>query len=77
MTANFCRPKSGQPRRYQKDLHAMQGSIRSLLLSQKGPALAYTEDNVLRAYLAAYLRRLLLPGDYAFRRRPDRWALGA
>lgn len=71
VTADFCRPMSTAPRRYGTELGSMQKAIRSLVLSQKGPALAYTESNVLRAYLAAYLQRVLLPRDYAFRRQPD------
>ena len=70
-SADFARPLEFRPRRDAVSLRIMQQSIRSLVLSQKGPALAYSENNVLRAYLAAYLQRLLLPGDYAFRRQSD------
>jgi hypothetical protein len=46
--------------------------IERVVLSQKGPVLRYTDDNLLRAYLMQYLRRWLLPEGYAFRpRRPQ------
>ncbi|ODV13885.1 MAG: hypothetical protein ABT20_01170 [Rubrivivax sp. SCN 70-15] len=43
--------------------------IERIVLSQKGPVLRYTDDNLLRAYLMQYLRRWLLPDGYAFRPR--------
>lgn len=41
--------------------------IRSVVLSQKGPVLRYTDDNILRAYLMQTLRRWLMSPNYQFR----------
>jgi hypothetical protein len=38
-----------------------------VVLSQKGPVLRYSDDNILRAFVMQYLRRWLLAGDYQFR----------
>jgi choline dehydrogenase-like flavoprotein len=42
--------------------------VRTIVLSQKGPVLRYTDDNVFRAFIMQYARRWLLRGDYQFRR---------
>ncbi|MES2512298.1 MAG: alkaline phosphatase D family protein [Pseudomonadota bacterium] len=42
-------------------------TIRSIVLSQKGPLLRYTEANVFRAYIMGALRRWLVPGSYKFK----------
>ena len=54
-------------RRYIDLVKAFPASIRKVVLSQKGPALVYSDGNVLRAYLMRVLRRLILPQDYQFR----------
>ena len=41
-------------------------TVRSIVLSQKGPLLRYTEANVFRAYLLRSLRRWLVPDSYRF-----------
>jgi cholesterol oxidase len=41
-------------------------TVRSVVLSQKGPLLRYTEENIFRAYLMRSLRRWLVPGGYQF-----------
>lgn len=46
-------------------------TVGRIILSQKGPLLRYTDDNVLRAALMQYLRRWLLGGDYQFRASAD------
>lgn len=56
-----------QARRYRRELVALKGSIRKIVLSQKGPALVYSDGNVLRGYLMRYLRSLVLPQNYQFR----------
>ncbi|MBI5719582.1 MAG: alkaline phosphatase D family protein [Burkholderiales bacterium] len=42
-------------------------SVGRIVLSQKGPLLRYTDDNVMRAFLMQTLRRWLLADDYQFR----------
>lgn len=54
-------------RRYIDLVKTFPASIRRVVLSQKGPALVYSDGNVLRAYLMRVLRRLILPQDYQFR----------
>lgn len=54
-------------KRYDKELAALKKAIRRIVLSQKGPALVYSDGNVLRAYLMRVLRGLVLPQDYQFR----------
>ncbi|MEN9866247.1 MAG: hypothetical protein RL748_1837, partial [Pseudomonadota bacterium] len=55
------------PRRfYRQELALMQNSIRRIVLSQKGPALVYTADNMLRAWIMRSLRELLLPDNFQF-----------
>ena len=46
-------------------------TVNRVILSQKGPVLRYTDDNVLRANVMQYLRRWLLGGDYQFRPSAD------
>ena len=58
------------PRRYKEELAALRNSIRRIVLSQKGPALVYSDGNVLRGYLMRLLRGLILPQDYQFRASP-------
>jgi cholesterol oxidase len=41
--------------------------IRRIVLSQKGPVLRYTDDNIFRSFMLRKLRRLVLSGDYQFR----------
>lgn len=41
-------------------------TVRSIVLSQKGPLLRYSEANVFRAYLLRSLRRWLVPDGYRF-----------
>ncbi len=53
-------------RYYQQELTLMQKSIRRIVLSQKGPVLVYTPDNMLRAWLMRTLRKLILPDDFQF-----------
>jgi cholesterol oxidase len=42
-------------------------TVRRVVLSQKGPLLRYTDDNVLRAFVMQTLRRWLLADDFQFR----------
>ena len=44
-------------------------TVRSVVLSQKGPLLRYTSDNIFRAYLLRSLRRWLVPEGYRFQPR--------
>lgn len=60
-------PDGVRPRRYKDEVAALSGSIRRIVLSQKGPALVYSDGNVLRAYLIRLLRGLILPQNYQFR----------
>ena len=60
-------PDGVQPTRYPEQIKLLRGSIRRIVLSQKGPVLAYSDGNVLRGYLMRVLRRLILPQDYQFR----------
>ena len=53
-------------RRYVAELEALPKSIRRVILSEKGPALVYTDDNAVRAYLMRFLRQIALPDDYQF-----------
>lgn len=55
-----------RPRRYWPQVAALKESIGKIVLSQKGPMLVYTDDNVLRAYFMRVLRRAILPEDYQF-----------
>ena len=41
--------------------------IRRIVLSQKGPVLRYTDDNIFRSFMLQKIRRLVLSGDYQFR----------
>jgi cholesterol oxidase len=41
--------------------------VRRIVLSQKGPVLRYTDDNILRAYMLQSLRALLFDDDFQFR----------
>jgi cholesterol oxidase len=45
--------------------------IRSIVLSQKGPVLRYTDDNILRAFVLQFVRRWLLTDNYQFRRSAE------
>ena len=49
-------------------LHA---TVRSVVLSQKGPLLRYTEANIFRAYVMKSLRRWILPDGYQFQAKSD------
>lgn len=40
--------------------------VRKVILSQKGPVLRYTDDNILRAFMLQSMRRWLMRGDYQF-----------
>jgi cholesterol oxidase len=42
-------------------------TINSIILSQKGPLIRYTEENIFRAYMMKYLQRWIAPEGYAFR----------
>lgn len=55
------------PRRYWEEVDALPGSINKIVLSQKGPALVYSDSNVLRAYFMRALRKLVLPEGFQFR----------
>jgi pimeloyl-ACP methyl ester carboxylesterase len=58
--------QEADPKRWGEELEALQVNVRRIVLSQKGPALVYCDDNVLRAYFMRVLRRLILPEDYQF-----------
>ncbi len=45
--------------------------IRRIVLSQKGPVLRYTDDNIFRSFVLRKIRRLILTGDYQFRPPSD------
>ncbi len=46
-------------------------TVGRVVLSQKGPVLRYTDDNLMRAAIMQYVRRWLLNGDYQFRASAD------
>lgn len=46
-------------------------TVRSVVLSQKGPLLRYTSDNIFRAYMLRSLRRWLVPEGYRFQPRSN------
>ena len=46
-------------------------TVRSVVLSQKGPLLRYTEENIFRAYLMRSLRRWLVPDGYQFQAKDN------
>lgn len=48
-------------------LKHLPDNIGRIVLSQKGPMLAYSDANVMRAYFLRALRRAILPQDYQFR----------
>lgn len=54
------------PLRYAAELGQMHTSIRKLVLSQKGPRIAYSDFNVFSGYMMRQLRRLVLPENYQF-----------
>ncbi|HVE53220.1 MAG TPA: FAD-dependent oxidoreductase, partial [Ramlibacter sp.] len=56
--------RPGEPARvFPRQLQALRGNVRRIVLSQKGPVLVYCDDNVLRAYFMRVLRRAILPDD--------------
>ena len=46
-------------------------TVRCVVLSQKGPLLRYTEENIFRAYLMRSLRRWLVPDGYQFQAKAN------
>jgi cholesterol oxidase len=58
--------KASQPKRYLKELEDLPSSIGRLILSQKGPALVYSNANAARSYLMRGLRKLMSE-QYDFR----------
>jgi cholesterol oxidase len=42
-------------------------TVNRIVLSQKGPLLRYTDENILRAYVLQFVRRWLLADDYQFK----------
>ncbi len=42
-------------------------TINAIVMSQKGPLIRYTEENIFRAYMMKYLQRWIAPEGYAFR----------
>jgi cholesterol oxidase len=42
-------------------------TINAIVMSQKGPLIRYTEENIFRAYVMKFLQRWLAPEGYAFR----------
>ncbi|MCY7371031.1 MAG: alkaline phosphatase D family protein [Polaromonas sp.] len=46
-------------------------TVNSVVLSQKGPLLRYTEENIFRAHLMRGLRRWLVPDGYQFEAKAD------
>ena len=65
---NAVEPPDGMRSIRHKDaVSALPASIRKIVLSQKGPALVYSDGNVLRGYLMRVLRALVLPSNYQFR----------
>lgn len=59
-----------QPKRYPAELGRLNGSIRKLVLSQKGFCVDYTDANILRSYLMNHMKAALT-GGYSF--RPPPW----
>ncbi len=51
-------------------LERLPSRVHRIVLSQKGMALAYSDANVLRAYVLRFLRPLLLADGYSFRPPP-------
>ena len=66
VTDYLDRAQPAQPKRYLAELEALPASINRLVLSQKGPALIYSNANAARAYLMRGVRQLL-PEQYEFR----------
>jgi cholesterol oxidase len=62
-----------EPELLRELLGNLKDRIGKIVLSQKGPALVYTEANALRAYFMRLLRTLILPENYQFAspRNPD------
>ncbi|HZN48498.1 MAG TPA: hypothetical protein VFB71_12805, partial [Ramlibacter sp.] len=60
------RPGRYRPSRYPHELELLGSNIRRIVLSQKGPLLVYSNDNVLRAYFQRLLQRVVLPDGYQF-----------
>lgn len=42
-------------------------TINAIVMSQKGPLIRYTEENIFRAYVMKFLQRWIVPEGYAFR----------
>lgn len=61
------KPGTRVPQRHDRQVGQLRERIRRVVLSQKGPLLVYSDDNVLRAYFMRLLRRVLLPDGYQFR----------
>ncbi len=52
--------------RWDAERNGLAANLGRIVLSQKGPVLVYSDDNVLRAYFMRMLRRVVLPDDYQF-----------
>lgn len=63
--AILAEPRAGE--RFAAQRQWMNGLIRRLVLSQVGPLVVFSEANIFRAYLLAYLRQLLPLRAFAFR----------
>jgi hypothetical protein len=53
--------------RREPDANAPHPCVRKIILSQKGPVLRYTDDNIFRAFVLQTVRRWLLAEGYQFR----------
>jgi hypothetical protein len=62
--------------RWDAERNALGDNVGRIVLSQKGPLLVYSDENVLRAYLLRALRRVVFPDNYQFRPPADQDVLG-
>jgi cholesterol oxidase len=61
-------PEAGDP--YFRERETLPGRVGKVVLSQIGPVVVFTPDNVFRAYLMSYLRNFLPLTNYEFRIGP-------
>jgi len=61
-------PEAGDP--YFREREALPARVGKVVLSQIGPVVVFTPDNVFRAYLMSYLRNFLPLANYEFRIGP-------
>lgn len=62
--------------RFRGERHALTGRIGRIVLSQNGPAMVMSQQNIFRAYLMSYLEQLVGPLPYHFRPEPGEGLAG-